>query len=82
MTSMIPWMPAQMTLAPTSTLTVPMWVRLIEIVPNALAVVLLFLFLVDQIKCEKFVYAVLFANLFASAATLMWHGAEAAEKRR
>lgn len=79
---MVAWMPAQMTLAPTSTLTVPVWVRLIELVPNALAIVLLFLFLVGQLKCEKFVYAVLFANLFASAATLMWHGADAAENRR
>lgn len=75
---MIAYAPAAMTptLAPASALNVPAWVRLIELVPNVLAIVLLLLFLLGQIRCERFVYAVLLANLFACAATLVWYSTE------
>lgn len=61
------------TLAPASVVEVPLWIRYIELVPNALAVVLLVLFLMGQVRCERFVYTVLLANVFACAATLTWY---------
>lgn len=74
------WAPVQTTLAPSSVVAVPMWIRYIELVPNALAIVLLVLFLLGQVRCERFVYTVLLANLFACAATITWYSANRAAR--